>query len=232
MAAIVQSVNLGDPRPNPAKPAVRVTGIDKRPTTEPVEIRAPGTRRDGLGSGLVSDFVGDRRHHGGDGQAVYAFAREDLDSWSARLGRPLTDGCFGENLTTVGLDVNAARVGERWRVGSPTDDAESVELEVTAPRIPCATFANWLAERGWVKRFTEEGRPGTYLRVVRPGRIRTGDAVNVVFRPDHDVSVQLVFRATTTQRHLLPRLVPAAAYLESETLDLVQRGRTIALDQD
>lgn len=194
-----------------------------------MEVRSPGNRGDGSGSGLVSDFIGDRRHHGGDRQAVYAFQREDLDRWATRLGRPLLNGCFGENLTTSGLDVNTARVGERWRVGSSTDEAESVELEVTVPRIPCATFATWLAERGWVKQFTAEGRPGTYLRVVRPGRIRAGDRLTVVYRPDHDVSVQLVFRATTTQRQLLPELAPARAYLEPKTLELVERSRTIAL---
>lgn len=231
MPAIVESVNVGGQRPHPAKPTVRFTGIDKRPTTGAVEVRAPGDRRHGLGSGLVSDFIGNHSHHGGDLQAVYAFQREDLDRWATRLGRGLVNGCFGENLTTAGLDVNAARVGERWRVGSPTDDAESVELEVTVPRIPCATFASWLEERGWIKRFTAEGRPGTYLRVVRPGRIRAGDPVMVVYRPDHDVSVQLVFRATTTQRQLLPQLAPARAYLEPKTLELVERSRTMALDR-
>ncbi|BFO14604.1 hypothetical protein SHKM778_09920 [Streptomyces sp. KM77-8] len=108
------------------------------------------------------------RHHGGDDQAVYAMAREDLDAWERTLGRPLTNGVFGENLTTEGIDVSGALIGEHWAVGP------EVVLEVTSGRIPCRTFQGHLGERGWVKRFTERGAPGAYFRVVRPGEIRAG----------------------------------------------------------
>ena len=127
------SVNVGRPQPNPYKQNLD-TGIGKAPVSGPVEVRAPGPKQLGLGSGLVGDFIGDGKHHGGDGQAVYAFQREDLDAWQQRLGRELPDGSFGENLTTVGIDVNEAVVGEVWQVG------EHVRLKVTSPRIPCATF--------------------------------------------------------------------------------------------
>lgn len=139
--AILDSVNLGRPRPNPHKSA-ESTGIGKLPVAGPVEVRDPGPKRGGLGSGLVGDFIGDRQHHGGNEQAVYAFQREDLDRWKERLGRELPNGFFGENLTTSGIDVNEARVGERWRVGA------EVELAVTAPRIPCSTFRGWVGEKG------------------------------------------------------------------------------------
>ena len=114
----ILSVNLGAARPNPHKDT-DTTGIDKRPVTDPVEVRAPGPRPTNLGSGLVGDFIGNPSAHGGDDQAVYAYAREDLDSWSTELGRTLSNGSFGENLTTSGLDVTGARIGERWRIGRP-----------------------------------------------------------------------------------------------------------------
>ena len=114
--AFVDSVNIGQPKPDPWK-GHKSTGIGKRPVEGPVEIRAPGPKTLGLGSGLVGDFIGDGKHHGGDSQAVYAFQREDLDYWEERLGRELPNGHFGENLTTIGLEVNEARLGERWRVG-------------------------------------------------------------------------------------------------------------------
>ena len=145
------------------------TGIAKQPQSGPVEVRAPGPKAGGLGSGLVGDFIGDTRHHGGDDQAVYAFAREDLDRWEQRLDRELPNGFFGENLTTSGLDVAEARVGERWRVG------EEVVLQVTSPRIPCSTFRGWVDERGWLKTFTADARPGAYLAVITPGRVYAGD---------------------------------------------------------
>jgi MOSC domain-containing protein YiiM len=221
--ARLDSVNIGRPRPNPYKDTGS-TGIGKQPTLEPVQVRAPGPKTTGLGSGLVGDFIGDGKHHGGNDQAVYAFQREDLDDWERRLRRELPNGFFGENLTTLDLEINQARIGERWRVG------EKVVLQVTAPRIPCATFRGWMGEKGWAKIFTAAGRPGAYLSVITPGTIRAGDPIEVIQRPDHGVSIGLVFRATTTERSLLPRLLAAEAYLDQDTIDMVRRREVFLLD--
>ena len=214
--AILDSVNLGRPRPNPHKSA-ESTGIGKLPVAGPVEVRDPGPKRGGLGSGLVGDFIGDRQHHGGNEQAVYAFQREDLDRWEERLGRELPNGFFGENLTTSGIDVNEARVGERWRVGA------EVELAVTAPRIPCSTFRGWVGEKGWVKLFAADARSGAYLRVIRPGTIQAGDLIEVLHRPDHDVTVSLFFRSQLAERDLLPQLLAAGEDLPPDTREDVER---------
>jgi MOSC domain-containing protein YiiM len=221
--AKVDAVNLGRPRPNPHK-EVGWTGIGKQPTDGPVEVRAPGPKSTGLGSGLVGDFIGDGKHHGGDDQAVYAFQREDLDEWERRLGRELPNGFFGENLTTIGLDINNARIGERWRIG------DEVVLQVTAPRIPCATFRGWMGEKGWAKIFTAASRPGAYLKVITPGAIRAGDPIEVIDRPDHDVTVSLLFKATTTERELLPQLLAAEAYLDQETIEMARQRKIFLLD--
>jgi MOSC domain-containing protein YiiM len=221
--ARLDSVNLGYPRPNPHKEVGR-TGIGKQPAEGPVEVRAPGPKTTGLGSGLVGDFIGDGKHHGGDGQAVYAFQREDLDEWERRLGRQLPNGFFGENLTTVGLEINDARLGERWRVGS------AVVLQVTTPRIPCSTFRGWMGEKGWARIFTAAGRPGAYLSVVMPGSIRAGDSIEVVRQPDHDVTIAMAFRATTTERALLPRLLEAGDDLDPWLRAAALSGSLFALD--
>lgn len=211
------SVNVGKPRPNPWK-RLSATGIDKRPAEGPVAVAAPGPK--GTGSvGLAGDRVYDVKHHGGPDQAVYAYAREDLDGWEAELGRPLANGVFGENLTTAGLDVNGALIGERWRIG------RDVVLEVSCPRIPCATFQGWLERDGWIRRFTEAALPGAYLRVIEPGDIRADDPVEIVHRPGHQVSVALVFRAVTREPELLP-LLPAADALPEELKDLAGRRTT------
>jgi len=203
------SVNMGRPTPCRHTTAEGGTGIDKRPVDGPVAVAAPGPKGVG-GSGLAGDAVVDLRHHGGDDQAVYAYAREDLDAWQRELGRELANGVFGENLTTSGVEVTGARIGERWRVGP------RLLLEVTSPRIPCRTFHAWLGERGWIRRFTQAGVPGAYLRVIEPGEIRAGDAVEVVHRPDHEVTIGLMFQALTTRRELLPRLLEAGAALPEE----------------
>lgn len=191
------------------------TGIDKRPTEGAVRVAAPGAK--GVaGSGVAGDEVCDLRHHGGNDQAVYAYAREDLDAWERLLGHPLTNGSFGENLTTYGLDVSGAKIGERWRVGA------DLLLEVTSGRIPCQTFQGHLGETKWVRRFTQEGAPGAYLRVIEPGEIRGGDPIEVVHRPGHDITVALQFRAVMTEKHLLPSLLAAGDALHPE---LIQTAR-------
>jgi MOSC domain-containing protein YiiM len=188
VAARVLSVNVAaSAQPSPAK-AVGVTGIGKRPVEEAL-LRAPGPKRGGLGSGLVGDVICDVRSHGGDRQAVYAYAREELDAWETRLGRTLRNGVFGENFTTSGLDVDGALIGERWAVG------DEVVLEVCGPRVPCGTFAYTMGESGWLRRFTEIGKSGAYLSIETGGTVRPGDTIETLSRPDHGIDVELTFMA-------------------------------------
>lgn len=193
-----------------------LTGIGKRPVEGPVRIFRPGPKGVGA-SGVAGDDVCDKRHHGGDHQAVYAYAREDLDVWQQELGRELPGGIFGENLTTYGIDVSDARIGERWRIGP------DVVLEVSCARIPCRTFAGALGEQGWVKRFTQAKAPGAYLRVIEEGEIRAGDAIEVVHRPAHEVSVAFWFRAFTTERELMPRTLAAGEAMPPEAHENVRK---------
>lgn len=189
------SVNVGAPR-EADWAGIGRTSIDKVALPGRVEVRRLG---------LDGDQVSDTKHHGGPDQAVYAFAREDLDLWAAELGQEIRDGQFGENLTTAGIDVNEAEIGERWRIGD-------VLLEVAAVRTPCNDFKNWMGRNGyddtaWVRRFAQAARPGPYLRVLVEGEIGAGDPIEVVHRPGHGVTVSLVFQALHLDRTLLPRLI-------------------------
>jgi MOSC domain-containing protein YiiM len=187
--ARVESVNTG-PAVDVPRGQLRRSAIDKRPVDGPVRVHA---------TGIGDDEIADLRHHGGAVQAVYAYAREDLDVWEGILGRQLSAGLFGENLTTTGIDLNNARAGDRWAVGGAL-------LELSGVRIPCSVFQGFVAEDHWVKRFTQHGVVGPYFRVIEEGEIRAGDRIEVVERRDHDITVDLVFRALTTERHLIPRL--------------------------
>lgn len=174
---------LDDPGGTPGR-----TAIDKRPLDRPAYVAERG---------IQGDAQLDTRHHGRSWQAVYAYAQEDLDWWMGELERDLRPGMFGENLTTSGLDVTGAVIGEQWQIG---DGDDAVLVEVTAPRIPCQTFANFVGEERWVKRFTQHGAPGAYLRVLRTGLIRAGDEIRVVVRPEHGVRIADVFPAVDPER--------------------------------
>jgi MOSC domain-containing protein YiiM len=190
--ATVVAVNVGRGKAMPGKSGM--SSIDKRAVDGRVAVRRLG---------LDGDSQTDTANHGGPEQAVYAYAMEDLDAWAGLLGRELRPGQFGENLSTRGIDVTGALIGETWRIGSTL-------LQVSRPRFPCVVFQNWLAEPHWVKRFTDDGRPGAYFRVLEEGELGAGDDIVIEDRPDHDVTIGLVFRARTTDRSLIPRMLAAA----------------------
>ncbi|MFC5380047.1 MOSC domain-containing protein [Aquipuribacter nitratireducens] len=194
-----------------------LSGIDKRPV-DVVRVTVDG---------VVGDRVLDGRHHGGRHKAVYAYAAEDALRWSAELGREVAPGWFGENLRLAGVDLVGAVIGERWRVG------DAVEVEVSMPRTPCATFQHHVGEPHWVRRFTEAGRVGVYLRVLVPGEVRPGDPVEVLHRPSHGVSAgrwfteqrpddaRALLDAERTGLELAPDLV---AYVERSLRHEAQRA--------
>ncbi len=183
----IHSTNIARPRICPAD-ETRMTGIQKRPV-EVLDISPPGPNY-GDGSGVSGDIIGDDKHHGGADKAVYAFAREMLDYWSAvhQTATPYPDGHFGENLTTVGIDWTQAVIGQQIRIGNTL-------LEVSVPRQPCLTFARWLGIPGWVKTFAAHGDCGSYFRVMEAGQIRVGDACTFLPAPAHGITMGDAFRA-------------------------------------
>jgi MOSC domain-containing protein YiiM len=193
MSARVVSVNVGRPAPLSTGRRVVQSAIGKAPVDGPVAVR--GVNVDG-------DDQADRSVHGGPDQAVYAYASEDAAYWAEQLGRELPPGTFGENLTVAGLDVSGARIGERWRIGT-------VELRITGPRIPCFKLEARIGVPGFQKAFLHAGRPGAYFAIVREGVLQAGDAVEVVHRPDHDVTPRLIVETMWLDRTRLAEVEPA-----------------------
>lgn len=160
------------------------TGIDKRSVVGPIEFK---------NNGVVGDRIIDTNVHGGYDQAVYAYAQEDARWWEKEIGEEIPAGRFGENLTTEGIDVNAALVGEQWKIGS-------VILEVSQPRIPCRVFAGFWKRATLIKDFTQAGRPGAYLRIIQEGTAQAGDLIEVIYKPDHAISISDLFSAKSGER--------------------------------
>jgi MOSC domain-containing protein YiiM len=187
----ILSVNVGLPREfefdgRPAKSA-----IWKSPVAGRVAVQ---------GVNLAGDDQADRRVHGGPDKAIYAYAVEDLSWWAQEIGRPLHYAELGENLTTEGIEVNDALVGERWEIGTTV-------LEVSGPRLPCWRLGVRMNDKLFPRRFTEASRPGTYLRIVVQGDVGAGDEIRVVERPDHDLTVRDVFRIYSRDRDEAERLL-------------------------
>lgn len=196
MTGLVLSTNVAVSQPDPGG-ANRVSGIDKRPVSAGIEVFAPGPNY-GDGSGVLGDVIGDSLHHGGSHKAVYAFEREELSFWDPSY----TNGFFGENLTTSGIDLSTVLINQRFRVGGAV-------LEVSVPRRPCRTFGAWLDRRGWMKTFTAHGRVGAYFRVIQAGRIMPGDSLVALDEPDHGVTMGMAFRAKMGDKDLARQIVAA-----------------------
>jgi MOSC domain-containing protein YiiM len=178
VVGVVGSVNVGTPREVSWRGRTVTTAIWKTPVTG--RVRVQGTSVDG-------DEQANREVHGGVDKALYAYAAEDLDWWAGQLGRELPPGSFGENLTTRGVEVSGAVVGELWRVGGAL-------LEVSQPRTPCFKLGIRMGSQRFPSRFAAAGRPGAYLRIRSEGEVAAGDPIEVVHRPDHGLTVAEVSR--------------------------------------
>jgi MOSC domain-containing protein YiiM len=187
----VVSVNVGHPRTVQWHGRAVTTAIWKRPVSGRRRVR---------GVNLDGDDQADRRVHGGPTKAIYAYAVEDYAWWETVLGLTLGPGTFGDNLTVTGVDLADRVVGERWQVGSAV-------LRLTEPRIPCFKLGLRMGDAGFVDRFAEAARPGSYLAIESAGEIGAGDSIELLHRPDHDVTVGNVERAYHGERGLLERLV-------------------------
>lgn len=162
--------------------------------------------------GLDGDEQADTENHGGPYKAALAYAREDQAWWEAELGREIPPALFGETLTTEGLDVNGAEIGERWRIGA-------AEVTVSGPRVPCNKLAARMGDVFFTRRFTAAGRPGAYLTVVREGDVQAGDAIEVLERPGHGVTVATWFTVALLERERLAELEPARAWFNPELVE-------------
>jgi MOSC domain-containing protein YiiM len=193
----VEAVAVGRPRsiPGPREGDTTRTASAKARVDGPVAVHAEN---------LEGDEQADRRNHGGPYKAVYAYAAEDLAWWADELDRDVDPQTFGQNLTTRGLDLGGAAVGERWRIGDAV-------FEVVQPRTPCFKLGLHAGDRSMPRRFLAAGRPGVYLRVLTTGTLRAGDPVEVLDRPEHGVTVAEVFAIYHHERDRAGRLLEATA---------------------
>jgi len=197
--AKVLSVNVGGVRKFDYHGRPAQSAIWKSPVSGRVAAR---------GVNLAGDRQADLEAHGGFDKAVYAYSVEDQRWWEREIGRPISYGEFGENLTTEGRELNDALVGERWQIGSAI-------FEVSEPRIPCWRLGVRMNDETFPRRFTKALRPGTYLRIVLEGDVGAGDEIRLMEKPDHDLTIRDIFRIYTRDRDEVPRLLAIPQLSES-----------------
>ena len=211
------SVNIGEERTLPRKDRVEQTGIFKNPTNKPVQVTKLG---------LKGDVIISKKHHGGPDQAIYVYGMTDYAWWSKELSKKLAPGTFGDNLTISELESARFNIGDYLHIGEVT-------LQVTAPRIPCETFAARMDDQQWVKKFRRAERPGLYCRVIKEGVLKKGDAVAVEKYIGKTISILQMFRdyydkdksEETVRRHLnAPIAIRDREALEGELQKLLARN--------
>jgi MOSC domain-containing protein YiiM len=175
----ILSVNVGLPREVSWQGKLVTTGIFKKPVSGPVIMRTLN---------LDGDGQADLTVHGGVSKAVYAYPSEHYDYWRAELpGVDLPWGMFGENFTTEGLLEEAIYIGDKFRIGE-------AEVMVTEPRMPCYKLGIKFGRADIIKRFLASRRTGFYFAVVREGMVGAGDAVELIGREQHEISVADITR--------------------------------------
>ena len=211
------SINIGEERTLQRKGHVEQTGIFKFPTDKPVRINKLG---------LENDVIISKKHHGGPDQAVYIYGMADYAWWTNELNKELAPGTFGDNLTISELESTQFNIGDYLHIGEVT-------LQVSAPRIPCKTFAARMEDSQWVKKFRHAERPGLYCRVLQEGVVKVGDSVAVEKYSGETISVLQMYRdyyekdksEEKIRRHLnAPVAIRDREALENELQKLLTRG--------
>jgi len=175
----ILSVNVGLPREVTWQGKAVTTGIFKEPVSGPVMMRKLN---------LDGDGQADLTVHVGVSKAVYAYPSEHYDYWQAELpGVDLPWGMFGENFTTEGLLEEAVYIGDKFRIGE-------AEVMVTEPRMPCYKLGIKFGRPDIIKRFLASRRTGFYFAVVREGMVGAGDAVELIGREQHEISITDITR--------------------------------------
>jgi len=213
----LNSVNLGEERILQHRDHVERTGIFKSPAEGSVKVTKLG---------LEGDVILSKKHHGGPDQAVYVYGAADYTWWSEELKKEISPGTFGDNLTISDLESAQFNIGDTIHI-------RDVTLQVTAPRIPCATFATRMNDPQWVKRFRHAERPGLYCRVIKEGTVEAGDAVSIGKYAGETISVLEMFRdyydrnktEETLRRHLnAPIAIRARRDIEKDLKKNMQKN--------
>jgi len=175
----VVSVNIGQRTTIVYNGKEEQTGIFKFAVKSPIFLGKQG---------VSTDQVVDRRYHGGEDKACYAYSWQAYHYWQYKFPEvemPL--GMFGENLTINGLDETTLYIGQVFRVGRAI-------IQVSQPRIPCYKLGIRFGDKRMVKLFQQSDFSGIYFRVIQEGMVAVGDELILqTDSPTQNITVAQVY---------------------------------------
>ncbi|WP_298236885.1 MOSC domain-containing protein [uncultured Algibacter sp.] len=167
------------------------TGIYKNPVNHPIFLG---------NQGVQNDEISDKKVHGGEFKACYLFSENQYDYWKNLY--PNLDwkyGMFGENLTISGLNEKDIHISDIYKIGAAL-------VQITQPREPCFKFGLKFGTQLALKQFIDRGFPGTYIRVLEEGYVKTGDSVELIEKAKDSISTwelfNLLFIKDKNQEHI------------------------------
>lgn len=180
MTAKIESVNVTEPRVLTLKGKAIATSIYKRAALGKIQIARLGI----VGETRIAKSLCEPEDH-----AVYFYPYEHYAHWQAELAcEPFALGQFGENVTCTGLLETEVRLGDVLRCGTVT-------VQVRQPRLPCGKLDVRMGRR-FAGRFLRSARVGFIARVLEPGEIEAGEAIEVLERDAREPTVEQLFRLT------------------------------------
>jgi MOSC domain-containing protein YiiM len=174
----VISVNIGKKEKLIYKGEEIVTGILKYPVNNAISLGKED---------VVDDAVVDRRYHGGEDQAVYAYSENHYNYWKSLF--PNLDwhfGMFGENLTITNLDETKIYVGSVYKLG------ETI-IEVTKPRTPCKKLGIVFKTQHFLKQFWNTTKSGIYFKVIKTGKVAVNDELILIKKAEKSPTIAEVY---------------------------------------
>jgi MOSC domain-containing protein YiiM len=160
----VISTNLGKPTTFIWEGKEEQTGIFKKPVSQSIQLN----KHD-----VANDTIINRVNHGGVHKACYLFSSDNYPYWKKLY--PKLDwnwGMFGENLTIDSFDEATIRVGDIYKLGTAL-------VQVSQPREPCYKLGIRFGNQDILKQFVDHKRPGTYVRILEEGEVKTGDTLEL-----------------------------------------------------
>ncbi len=129
-------------------------------------------------NGFTKDNQADHKVHGGTEKAVHHYASEHMEHWKKQFpdqAEKFIPGCFGENISTIGLHENNLCLGDILEMGSST-------VQICQGRQPCWKLNLHTGIPAMAAAFQKTARTGWYYRVIQTGDVRTGDIIHLIER--------------------------------------------------